>query len=127
MRGAPRRRCLLATTRSTSTVPSYQAVDFLRRAEESEDAPREAIAEIRKRVLEEAAPAAAVSRAYKDVVFPIDESTRRARDTAGVKNVAKRLRELLDETKAVPRRLANDVAEALDRLLEAIEDKEEAA
>jgi hypothetical protein len=108
-------------------MPSYQAVDFLRRAEESDDAPREAVAEIRKRVLEEAAPAAAVSRAYKDVVFPIDEDTRRARDVAGVKNVARRLRELLQETHIVPRRMASEVGEALDRLLEALEEKEEEA
>jgi hypothetical protein len=108
-------------------MPSYQAVDFLRRAEENDDAPREAVAEIRKRVLEEAAPVAAVSKAYKDVVFPIDEDTRRARDAAGVKNVARRLRELLQETHVVPRRLASEVGEALERLLEAIEEKEEEA
>ena len=75
-------------------MPSYHAVDFLRRAEDSEDAPRDTVEEIRRRVIDEAAPVAAVSRAYKDVVFPIDEDTRRSRDLAGVKNVAKRLREL---------------------------------
>src|SRR5580704_11883624 len=35
-------------------MPSYQAVDFLRRAEESHDAPREAVEEIRRRVIDEA-------------------------------------------------------------------------
>lgn len=108
-------------------MPSYHAVDFLRRAEESEDAPRDTVEEIRRRVIDEAAPVATVSRAYKDVVFPIDEDTRRARDLAGVKNVAKRLRELLGETNVVPRKLAGEVASLLDQLLEAIEDKEEAA
>jgi hypothetical protein len=108
-------------------VPSYQAVDFLRRAEEREEAPREVLNELRTRVLEEAAPAATVTRAYGDVVFPIDEAAKRARDAAGVKNVAKRLRELLGETRAVPRKLAGEVSAALDRLLESIEDKEAAA
>jgi hypothetical protein len=107
--------------------PTYQAVDFLRRAEESETAPREAVEEIRRRVIEEAAPLGTVSRAYRDVVFPVDEDTLVARDVAGVKNVAKRLRELLEATRAVPRKVASDTAAALDRLLEAIEDREEAA
>jgi hypothetical protein len=107
-------------------VPSYHAVDFLRRAEAQEGAPREAVEAIRKRVLEEAAPVAAVSRAYKDVVFPVDDDTLRARDAAGLKNVAKRLRELLAETRAVPRKLAGEVASALDELLDAIEEREAA-
>lgn len=107
--------------------PTYQAVDFLRRAEESDTAPREAVEEIRRRVIDEAAPLGTVSRAYKDVVFPVDEDTLFARDVAGVKNVAKRLRELLDATRAVPRKVASETATALDRLLEAIEDREEAA
>lgn len=108
-------------------MPSYQAVDFLRRAEESDGAPRDTVDEIRRRVIDEAAPFGAVSRAYKDVVFPIDEDARHARDVAGVKNVAKRLRELLQETRVVPRRLAGEVGEALERLLEALEESEEAA
>jgi len=108
-------------------MPSYHAVDFLRRAEDSEDAPRDTVEEIRRRVIDEAAPVAAVSRAYKDVVFPIDEGTRRERDLAGVKNVAKRLRELLSETRVVSRKLAGEVTTSLDKLLEAIEQKVEAA
>jgi hypothetical protein len=107
-------------------MPSYQAVDFLRRAEAQEGAPREAVEAIRKRVLEDAAPVAAVSRAFKDVVFPVDEETLRARDVAGLRNVARRLRELLAETRAVPRKLAGEVAGALDELLEAIEEREAA-
>jgi hypothetical protein len=108
-------------------VPSYQAVDFLRRAEASESAPREAVEEIRRRVLDEAAPVASVARAFRDVVFPIDDDARRARDAAGIKNVATRLRELLAETKAVPRRLAGEVDGALGRLLGALETRDERA
>jgi hypothetical protein len=117
---------VLARDALREPVPSYHAVDFLRRAEASDDAPREAVEAIRKRVLEEAAPVAAVSRAYKDVVFPVDEDTRRARDVAGLKNVAKRLRELLAETRCVPRKLAGHVSGALDELLQALEEREAA-
>jgi len=108
-------------------MPSYQAVDFLRRAEESPYAQRDTVEEIRHRVIDEAAPLGTVSRAYKDTVFPIDEDARRARDLAGVKNVARRLRELLGETNVVSRKLAGEVGAVLDQLLEAIEEKEEAA
>ena len=108
-------------------MPSYQSVDFLRRAEESPDAPRDTVEELRHRVIDEAAPIATVSREYKDTVFPIDPDARRARELAGLKNVARRLRDLLGETKVVPRKLAGEVGAMLDHLLEAIEDKEEAA
>ena len=108
-------------------VPSYQAVDFLRRAEAREDAPRGAVEEIRRRVLDDAAPASTIARAYNDVVFPLDDDQRRARDASGLKNVARRLRELLAETKAVPRKLAGDVDGALGRLLEHLESAEQAA
>ncbi|HEX3772139.1 MAG TPA: hypothetical protein VHV30_14785 [Polyangiaceae bacterium] len=107
-------------------IPSYQAVDFLRRAEASEDAPKGAVEAIRKRVLEDAAPAATVARAYGNVVFPIDEAERRTREVAGLKNVARRLHELLAESHAVPRKLAGDVQGSLDRLLDAL-GREEAA
>jgi hypothetical protein len=108
-------------------IPSYQAVDFLRRAEASEDAPRATVEAIRKRVLEDAAPAATVVRAFSDVVFPLDDDQRQAREVAGLKNVAKRLRDLLSDTRAVPRRLAGDVEGALDRLLDALGRDEQAA
>jgi hypothetical protein len=111
----------------SAKMPSYQAVDFLRRAEESDYAPSDTVAEIRRKVIDEGAPAGTLSRQYGDVVFPIDEDTRMARDAAGVKNVARRLRELLGGTQAVPRKLASEVAGMLDRLLEAIEEREEAA
>jgi hypothetical protein len=106
------------------SIPSYQSVDFLRRAEESEGAPPSVVEGIRKRVLEEAAP---VPREMKEQVFPIDEATRKQRDVAALKNVATRLRELLGETRVVPRKTASEVATALDQLLEALAEKEEAA
>jgi lipopolysaccharide biosynthesis regulator YciM len=108
-------------------VPSYQAVDFLRRAEASETAPRDAVEEIRRRVIDEAAPAASVSRAFGSVVFPVAPEQSAARDLAGLKNVARRLRDLLSETRAVPRKLAGETREAVERLLEVIDRDDEAA
>ena len=82
---------------------------------------------LRKRVIDEGAPPAAVSREFKAAVFPIDEATRKQRDAAALRNVAKRLHEILGETRAVPRRLAGEVDEALEKLLEALAKDEDAA
>jgi hypothetical protein len=111
---------VLARDGLTQHIPSYQAVDFLRRAEEQPNAPEEALEAVRKRVLEDAAPLQSVAREYRDVVFPLDEGQRKERDAAALLNVGGRLRKLLGETRAVPRKLASEVSEALDRLLEVV-------
>jgi hypothetical protein len=108
---------------TTMPIPTYQAVDFVRRAYEEERAPKASVEEIFHKVIDEGAPLAAVSRAYKDTVFPIDDKTRKERDLAAVRNVAKRLYELLGETKAVPKPLRDEAREVLERLLEAVGDK----
>jgi hypothetical protein len=102
------------------TIPSYQAVDFLRRAEAEEKAPEEAVEAIRQRVIEDGAALPSIVRQFKDVVFPVDARTQKERDTSNLLNVAKRLRELLGETHVVPRRLASEVGESLDRLLDTL-------
>jgi hypothetical protein len=103
-------------------IPSYEAVDFLRRAEASTEAPRDAVEAIRRKVLDDAATAGALSRTYGDVVFPLDDATRRAREVAGIRNVARRLAELVADSRVVPRKLASEVGDTLTRLLEAIAD-----
>jgi hypothetical protein len=82
---------------------------------------------MRRKVIDEVVPASAVTRAYREVVFPIDENTRLQRDRSGLRNVAKRLRELLAETQAVPATLADEVTGALDALLAAVADSDEVA
>jgi hypothetical protein len=110
----------------TMPIPSYQSVDFLRRAEAESAAPKDVVQAIRKRVLDEGAGLSSVARQYRDTVFPMP-AEKKAHDTAAVRNVAKRLHELLDETKVVPRRLAGEVASSLERLLEALSANDEAA
>ncbi len=114
---------VLARDGLTSPIPSYQAVDFLRRAEESEDATPDVVQQLTRKVLADAAPLSAVSREYKDVVFPISDADRATRDLATLKAAATRLRDLLPETKAVPKKVANETAAAVERLLEALESK----
>ncbi|MGA2449328.1 MAG: hypothetical protein ABTD50_11660 [Polyangiaceae bacterium] len=98
-------------------VPSYLSVDFVRRAEERGTAETATLEAVRRMALDEGASAGALSRAYGDAVFPIEPAARRAREVAGLKNVAGRLRELLSETHAVAPKLAREVSGALDKLL----------
>ena len=111
----------------TRPIPSYQSVDVLRRAESQEGAPRDTVSEIRRRVLDEATPLPTVARQFRDAVFPIDESEQHKRDAAAIKNVAGRLKELLAETRAVPKKLANEASEALEKLLGALAERAEKA
>jgi hypothetical protein len=111
----------------TARIPSYQAVDFLRRAEEAEDTPPETLGDIRRLIVDDGAPLAAVARQYKDVVFPVSAEDRRSRDAATLRSAASRLRDLLPETKAVPKTLAREVATILERLLAAVGDGAEKA
>jgi hypothetical protein len=109
-------------------IPSYDAVDFLRRAESQDGASKEAVDEIRRRVIDEGAQLPSLAKKFKDQVFPMDDVARRARDTAALRNVATRLRDLLAETHVVPKKLAGEASSALERLLEAIAlDEEKAA
>jgi hypothetical protein len=110
-----------------SHMPSYQAIDFLRRAEERNEqsvreggdhtVSEETMGEVRKKVLDEGVPMATVARLYKDSLFPISESDKKTKDKKDLKSAATKLKELLAETNAVPRRLASTVGEALDELL----------
>ncbi len=111
----------------SASIPSYQAVDFLRRAESQEDAPRDVVDQIRTRVIEDVAPAANVAKQFSSTVFPIDHAEKKKRDAAGLKNVGSKLRELLSDTHAIPKTLAREVTASLDQLLEAIAAIEERA
>src|SRR3954471_1430778 len=55
-RRAPEVLARATTSGGAASVPSYQAIDFLRRAEEKESAPRDVVETIRARVLDDGAP-----------------------------------------------------------------------
>ena len=108
-------------------IPSYQAIDFLRRVEEREDAPEEAVVAIRKKVLEDGVPLPSVAREYKDVVFPIDDDAREKRDKVTLRHAAHKLKDALASTRAVPKHLATTITEKLDELIEAVTDAKKRA
>ena len=102
-------------------LPSYQAIDFLRRAEERNEQDStvsdETMVEVRKKVLDEGVPMATVARLYKDSLFPVSAADKKTKDRRDLKATATKLKELLAESNAVSRRLAGTVGTALDELL----------
>ena len=103
-------------------MPSYHAIDFLRRAEEraaeeNSDVPEATIVDIRKKVLDDGVPIATVARLYNDTLFPVPAEQKKGKDRQSMKHSATKLKELLEESKFVPRGLAKSVTSALDELL----------
>jgi hypothetical protein len=106
-------------------IPTYQAVDFLRRAEET-DAPAETLDEIRRHVFDEGTSLPKLSRIYRQVVFPsndsADEKNRDPQRT--LHQTIDRLIELLAHAKeegTVPSTLAAEIEEPLARLARHLE------
>ena len=102
-------------------LPSYQAIDFLRRAEERNEKDNnvsdETMVEVRAKILDEGVPMATVARLYKDSLFPVSDADKKKNDKKELKAVATKLRDLLAETNAVPRRLASTLGSSIDELL----------
>ncbi len=107
-------------------VPSYQAIDYLRRAEEQEDAPKDVVRALYTKVMDEGTSLPKLKKEFESTVFPLAPQDKKARDQAGIRNVASRLRALLGESDAVPKRLAARVNEVLDELLTAVEQEKAA-
>jgi len=112
-------------------LPSYQAIDFLRRAEEraeeDDTLPEGTMVDIRKKVLEDNVPVATVARLYKDTLFPVSEEDKKAKDRAAIKSSATKLRDLLAESDVLPKALARTVGDALDELLGELKNEKKAA
>ncbi|MBX3225980.1 MAG: hypothetical protein KIT84_29610 [Labilithrix sp.] len=113
------------------TLPSYMAIDYLRRVEEKAEAddsiPKEAVAEVRHKILDEGAPMAKVARLYKDTLFPTTEHQKREAARKDIKKVASKLRDLLAETDSIPKKISSQVGESLDELLSELNAEAKAA
>jgi hypothetical protein len=99
-------------------LPSYQAVDFWKRAEEA-DAPKDTLDEIRRQVLDEGAGFGKLQRQFREVVFPLDEATAREKRRGEIRNAVNKLTELLAQAREdglVPPALSAELEEPLSRL-----------
>src|SRR4051794_25392290 len=98
-------------------IPNYQAVDFLRRAEEeATDVPAETMTELRRHVLEDGAPLAKVPRLFREAVSPAEAEADGEKRLGNLKSTINRLVELLAHARAdklVPEPLCAEIEEPL--------------
>jgi hypothetical protein len=102
-------------------IPSWQAIDFVARAEERGAADDDTMAEMKRAVFDEGAPAPALSRKYREVAFPVDDEEKRVRLRAQIAAAARKLADLIAEPDAdVPVKLAKQVEEVCGMLVGAM-------
>jgi hypothetical protein len=105
-------------------VPSMQAVDFVVRAAERGAADESTMREIERAAFDEGAEAPMLSRRFKTVAFPVDESEQREKLRNQISSTARRLANLLAEPDGpVPHQVAVSVEEALGDLMAALGDR----
>jgi hypothetical protein len=102
-------------------LPSYQTLDFLRRAEEH--APKAVVSEMFAKVMEEGVSLPKLRKEYGAVVFPVSPEEAREKDRTAIRNVASRLAAILEQSEAVPLRLSLSLRESLLELIELVTDK----
>ena len=102
-------------------IPSYDTVDFLRRAEERTDTSREVLDELREKVLEHPVSMPTLSKQFAPRVFPPTEHERATRELAAMKSAAERLLETLTESRSAPKGIAGDLTVLLERFLAALQ------
>jgi hypothetical protein len=111
-------------------IPTYQAVDFLRRAEEESEAPEETLTELRRQVLDEGAPLPKITRLYREALFPVDAEAQTEKRLTNLTSTINRLVELLAHARAdalVPETLCAEIEEPLARLADHLGRKAAAA
>jgi hypothetical protein len=108
-------------------VPSWQAVDFVARAEERGAAPAEVLDEMKRAVFDEGAPAPALSRKYREVAFPLADAEKRDRLLGQLVATARRLADLVAEPEAaLPNGLGERVEAVVGELCEWVDRRRKA-
>lgn len=109
-----------------AVMPNYQAIDFLRRAEEVPDAPVEVVDSVRHKVLEEGVKASAIPREMREAIFPTAPEVQQKRETSQIRGMASRLRTLLGAARAIPPELYSELDAMLEKLIEALQPEDAA-
>lgn len=103
-------------------VPSLQAIDFLARAAERGAADSDTMEEMKRAAFDDGADAPVLSRRFKEVAFPVDESERRDKLRGQLTSTARRLATLIAEPDApIPHGIAVTLEETLGQLLDVLD------
>lgn len=107
-------------------IPSFQTIDFLRKAEEaaqSGHASKETVEEVRKAVVDDNMPLPKVTRLFKESLFPTDQGVEVRKRQKEVGKLARKLSELLGAIgEGLPPVVRSQVEQALAALLRALPD-----
>lgn len=112
----------------TQQIPSFQTIDFLRRAEEAKlsgNADENTVAEVRRAVMDDNMSLPKITRLFKESLFPSDVDEEAKKKQKEVYKVARRLSDLLGAAE-LPRDVQRQVEEALAALLRSLPQEEEA-
>jgi hypothetical protein len=102
-------------------IPSWQAIDFVARAEERGAADDDTMAEMKRAVFDEGAPAPVLSRKYREVAFPVDDEEKRSRLRGQIAAAARKLADLIVEPDAdIPIKLVKKVEEVCGEIGQAM-------
>lgn len=105
-------------------IPSYETIDFLRRAEEAKlsgNATDETVEEVRKAVMDENLSLPKITRLFKETLFPSDIDEEQRKRMKDADRTARRLSELLGSLREVlPAPVVKQVEDAMAALLKAL-------
>jgi hypothetical protein len=103
-------------------IPSWEAVQYVAKAEERGAADPDTLEQMKKAAFEEGASVPALSRRFREVAFPIDDEEKRQRLRAQVAAAARRLADLVAEPDAgVPRALSEQAEVLCGEIVQALE------
>lgn len=98
-------------------VPSWQAVDFVARAEKRGAAAPEVLDEMKREVFESGTPMPVLSKRYREVAFPLADDERKDKTRGQIVVTARKLADLVSEPVAdLPDGLAERVEHVLGEL-----------
>ncbi len=107
-----------------SNIPSYQSIDFLRRAEQAFEeglTDEKTIHEVRQAVLEETAPLPKISRLFRKTLFPEENEQEHQKKLGETEKLARRLSEVIASLKdSLPTQVTGLLEEAIQKLLQAL-------
>jgi hypothetical protein len=109
-------------------IPSWEAVQYVAKAEERGAADENVLTEMKRAAFEEGASVPALSRRFREVAFPVDDEEKRQRLRAQIVAAARRLADLVAEPDAgVPRALSERAEIVAGEIVQALEDASQAA
>lgn len=98
-------------------VPSWQAVDFVNRAEQRGAASPDVLSEMKREVFESGTPMPVLSKRYREVAFPVADGDRRDKTRGQIVMTARKLADLVAEPAAdLPDGLAERIEHVLGEL-----------